>query len=180
MLKYCVRVCLLSAFFALSGTAQAALMRVDFSGSTSLSGAYDGHFIFDISGFDPNALTFRPVPGPEVELQFRLNGFELFDETSASLFAVEIRGGSLIDWLIGGDLSGSAFSSFALPDFDVQSTNGGAFQDTPGVIERLGSPEWRISTIVEVPDEEVPGPNTLALFAIGLAGLGFAVRRRKG
>jgi hypothetical protein len=122
---------------------------------------------------------------PTLDLSFNWFGVS-FDETNAGIAMLRFTGGVLTDWWLGGNYvevpACSPFMRYSCmssagraPDFSILTeTGGGSLND--GLHSGLGSGYGTIAWSVR--PTSVPEPGTLALFGLGLAGVGF-MRRKK-
>jgi PEP-CTERM motif len=142
-----------------------------------------GYFTFD-DGLMPvsgTGLVGNPILGlPTLDLFFNWFGVS-FDETSAKIATLSFTNGVLSNWTIGGNYSPATCgflryactsSGGSAPDFDAVGSGGLAFTDAQHTGLAYGPVQWSVRGAA------VPEPGTLALFGLGILGLGFVRRRR--
>ena len=144
-----------------------------------------GYFTFDdgllpVSG---NGLVGNPILGlPTLDLFFNWFGVS-FDETTAKIATLSFTDGVLSNWTIGGNYSPATCgflryactsSGGSAPDFDAVGSGGLAFTDAHHAGLAYGPVQWSVRGA----GTAVPEPGTLALFGLGILGLGFVRRRR--
>ena len=142
-----------------------------------------GYFTFD-DGLMPgsgNGLVGNPILGlPTLDLYFNWFGVS-FDETTAKIATLSFTDGVLSNWTIGGNYSPAicgflryacTSSGGSAPDFDAVGSGGLAFTDAQHAGLAYGPVQWSVRGAA------VPEPGTLALFGLGILGLGFVRRRR--
>ena len=142
-----------------------------------------GYFTFD-DGLMPvsgNGLVGNPILGlPTLDLFFNWFGVS-FDETTAKIATLSFTDGVLSNWTIGGNYSPATCgflryactsSGGSAPDFDAVGSGGLAFTDAQHTGLAYGPVQWSVRGAA------VPEPGTLALFGLGILGLGFVSRRR--
>jgi hypothetical protein len=144
-----------------------------------------GYFTFDdgllpVSG---NGLVGNPILGlPTLDLFFNWFGVS-FDETTAKIATLSFTDGVLSNWTIGGNYSPATCgflryactsSGGSAPDFDAVGSGGLAFTDAQHAGLAYGPVQWSVRGA----GTAVPEPGTLALFGLGILGLGFVRRRR--
>ena len=144
-----------------------------------------GYFTFD-DGLMPvsgNGLVGNPILGlPTLYLFFNWFGVS-FDETTAKIATLSFTDGVLSNWTIGGNYSPATCgflryactsSGGSAPDFDAVGSGGLAFTDAQHAGLAYGPVQWSVRGA----GTAVPEPGTLALFGLGILGLGFVRRRR--
>jgi len=144
-----------------------------------------GYFTFD-DGLMPvsgNGLVGNPILGlPTLDLFFNWFGVS-FDETTAKIATLSFTDGVLSNWTIGGNYSPATCgflryactsSGGSAPDFDAVGSGGLAFTDAHHAGLAYGPVQWSVRGA----GTAVPEPGTLALFGLGILGLGFVRRRR--
>jgi hypothetical protein len=144
-----------------------------------------GYFTFD-DGLMPvsgNGLVGNPILGlPTLDLFFNWFGVS-FDETTAKIATLSFTDGVLSNWTIGGNYSPATCgflryactsSGGSAPDFDAVGSGGLAFTDAQHAGLAYGPVQWSVRGA----GTAVPEPGTLALFGLGILGLGFVRRRR--
>jgi len=144
-----------------------------------------GYFTFD-DGLMPvsgNGLVGNPILGlPTLDLFFNWFGVS-FDETTAKIATLSFTDGVLSNWTIGGNYSPATCgflryactsSGGSAPDFDAVGSGGLAFTDAQRAGLAYGPVQWSVRGA----STAVPEPGTLALFGLGILGLGFVRRRR--
>ena len=142
-----------------------------------------GYFTFD-DGLMPvsgTGLVGNPILGlPTLDLFFNWFGVS-FDETTAKIATLGFTNGVLSNWTIGGNYSPATCgflryactsSGGSAPDFDAVGSGGLAFTDAQHTGLAYGPVQWSVRGAA------VPEPGTLALFGLGILGLGFVSRRR--
>jgi len=144
-----------------------------------------GYFTFDdgllpVSG---NGLVGNPILGlPTLDLFFNWFGVS-FDEATAKIATLSFTDGVLSNWTIGGNYSPATCgflryactsSGGSAPDFDAVGSGGLAFTDAQHAGLAYGPVQWSVRGA----GTAVPEPGTLALFGLGILGLGFVRRRR--
>jgi hypothetical protein len=142
-----------------------------------------GYFTFD-DGLMPvsgTGLVGNPILGlPTLDLFFNWFGVS-FDETTAKIATLSFTNGVLSNWTIGGNYSPATCgflryactsSGGSAPDFDAVGSGGLAFTDAQHTGLAYGPVQWSVRGAA------VPEPGTLALFGLGILGLGFVRRRR--
>jgi len=142
-----------------------------------------GYFTFD-DGLMPvsgTGLVGNPILGlPTLDLFFNWFGVS-FDETTAKIATLSFTNGALSNWTIGGNYSPATCgflryactsSGGSAPDFDAVGSGGLAFTDAQHTGLAYGPVQWSVRGAA------VPEPGTLALFGLGILGLGFVSRRR--
>jgi len=142
-----------------------------------------GYFTFD-DGLMPvsgTGLVGNPILGlPTLDLFFNWFGVS-FDETTAKIATLSFTNGALSNWTIGGNYSPATCgflryactsSGGSAPDFDAVGSGGLAFTDAQHTGLAYGPVQWSVRGAA------VPEPGTLALFGLGILGLGFVRRRR--
>jgi PEP-CTERM motif len=142
-----------------------------------------GYFTFD-DGLMPvsgTGLVGNPILGlPTLDLFFNWFGVS-FDETTAKIATLSFTNGGLSNWTIGGNYSPATCgflryactsSGGSAPDFDAVGSGGLAFTDAQHTGLAYGPVQWSVRGAA------VPEPGTLALFGLGILGLGFVRRRR--
>lgn len=173
--------------------AQAAPVTVDFTvTSTSGTGEHyqvgtvgSGYFTFDDAlmpatgtGHIGNSITGAPT----LDLSFEWFGAS-FDLTNAGIATLTFANGLLTDWWLGGKYIAPVcglmrysclHSAGASPDFMLIASSGGSVND--GVHNGIGSGYGTVNWSVR--PTSVPEPASLALFGLGLAGLGLVKRRK--
>ena len=144
-----------------------------------------GYFTFD-DGLMPvsgNGLVGNPILGlPTLDLFFNWFGVS-FDESTAKIGTLSFTDGVLSNWTIGGNYSPATCgflryactsSGGSAPDFDAVGSGGLAFTDAQHAGLAYGPVQWSVRGA----GTAVPEPGTLALFGLGILGLGFVRRRR--
>ena len=144
-----------------------------------------GYFTFD-DGLMPvsgNGLVGNPILGlPTLDLFFNWFGVS-FDETTVKIATLGFTNGVLSNWTIGGNYSPATCgflryactsSGGSAPDFDAVGSGGLAFTDAQHAGLAYGPVQWSVRGA----GTAVPEPGTLALFGLGILGLGFVRRRR--
>jgi len=144
-----------------------------------------GYFTFN-DGLMPvsgNGLVGNPILGlPTLDLFFNWFGVS-FDETTAKIATLSFTDGVLSNWTIGGNYSPATCgflryactsSGGSAPDFDAVGSGGLAFTDAQHAGLAYGPVQWSVRGA----GTAVPEPGTLALFGLGILGLGFVRRRR--
>ena len=144
-----------------------------------------GYFTFD-DGLMPvsgNGLVGNPILGlSTLDLFFNWFGVS-FDETTAKIATLSFTDGVLSNWTIGGNYSPATCgflryactsSGGSAPDFDAVGSGGLAFTDAQHAGLAYGPVQWSVRGA----GTAVPEPGTLALFGLGILGLGFVRRRR--
>jgi len=144
-----------------------------------------GYFTFD-DGLMPvsgNGLVGNPILGlPTLDLFFNWFGVS-FDEMTAKIATLSFTDGVLSNWTIGGNYSPATCgflryactsSGGSAPDFDAVGSGGLAFTDAQHAGLAYGPVQWSVRGA----GTAVPEPGTLALFGLGILGLGFVRRRR--
>lgn len=172
-------------FFSMN--AQAAIYRVDFSGTVD-DGTYNGYFTYDHAGLDLNGLNFSPgglystaLPedGLETSLVMNISSSSIsgsVDETTAGSAWLNFTAGELTGWLIGGNILGfttvssSTALDFSLADNDFITNTGLGY----GGLIFGSSPNWQVTEL-----SAVPLPGAVWAFGAGLLGLLGLKRRRK-
>jgi len=175
--------------------AHATPITVDFSvTSTVPSSNYaagvvgNGFFTFDDSlipaGGSGNI--GNPIVGlSTLDLAFNWFG-AAFDETTAKIATLSFANGVLTDWWIGGNYSAPicglnryscVHSAGTSADFMIIALGNATMNDgvNAGFASGINSAQWSVRGT----ETSVPEPATLALFGIGLAGVGL-VKRKKG
>jgi hypothetical protein len=130
-----------------------------------------------------NGLVGNPILGlPTLDLFFNWFGVS-FDETTAKIATLSFTDGVLSNWTIGGNYSPATCgflryactsSGGSAPDFDAVGSGGLAFTDAQHAGLAYGPVQWSVRGA----GTAVPEPGTLALFGLGILGLGFVRRRR--
>lgn len=177
-----------------SASAHAAPITVDFSitSTTGSSANYgtgivgSGFFTFD------NALIPTGGTGPIGNSILGVNTLDLafswfgtaFDETTAKIATLTFANGALTDWWIGGNYIAPicglmryscVHSAGAAPDFMVLASSGGSLNDgvRSGIGSGYGTVNWSVRSA------SVPEPSSVALFGLGLIGVGFVARKKR-
>ena len=175
--------------------AQATPITVDFSVTSTVPSANyaagvvgNGFFTFDDSlipaGGSGNI--GNPIVGlSTLDLAFNWFG-AAFDETTAKIATLSFANGVLTDWWIGGNYSAPicglnryscVHSAGTSADFMIIASGNATMNDgvNAGFASGINSAQWSVRGA----ETSVPEPATLALFGIGLAGVGL-VKRKKG
>ena len=142
-----------------------------------------GYFTFDdaLMPGTGSGLVGNPILGlPTLDLFFNWFGVS-FDESTAKIATLSFTDGVLSNWTIGGTYSPATCgflryactsSGGSAPDFDALGSGGLAFTDAQHAGLAYGPVQWSVRGAA------VPEPGTLALFGLGIMGLGFVRRRR--
>jgi hypothetical protein len=175
--------------------AHATPITVDFSVTSTVPSANyaagvvgNGFFTFDDSlipaGGSGNI--GNPIVGlSTLDLAFNWFG-AAFDETTAKIATLSFANGVLTDWWIGGNYSAPVcglnryscvHSAGTSADFMIIASGNATMNDgvNAGIASGIGSTQWSVRGT----EASVPEPATLALFGVGLLGVGLA-RRKKG
>ncbi|WP_202526129.1 hypothetical protein [Sneathiella litorea] len=177
---------LISGLF-FSVNAEAALYRVDFSGTVN-EGTYNGYFTYDNAGLDLNGFNLAPgsinspaLPedGLETSLVMNISSTAVsvsFDETTAGSSFLDFAAGELTGWAIGGNILGfGTVSNATALDFSLSNNllafNTGSIE---GGLMYGRSPDWQVTEL-----SAVPLPGAVWAFGAGLLGLLGLKRRRK-
>jgi len=177
-----------AAIVAAMGAGPAAAVVVDATFDGYVSGTtipYSLSFTADLPGIESVGWASSDVPGLETTLSLVVDGTEVFNETTASLFEVQFSSGAMSYFRVSGDLSGDAFNSFVAPDFiigfDLNTLNfSGYYQPTSDQFSQIQfDMPYSQSIVCNVAAVPLPASFALMLGGLGgLGGLGF-VRRRK-
>src|SRR6188508_599008 len=128
-------------------------------------------------------VTSNDVSNPSWERGVMGTGYFSFDETTAKIATLSFTDGVLSNWTIGGNYSPATCgflryactsSGGSAPDFDAVGSGGLAFTDAQHAGLAYGPVQWSVRGA----GTAVPEPGTLALFGLGILGLGFVRRRR--
>lgn len=183
----------------LSGVAEAAFYRVDYTGYTaadsSVVGTYDGYFTYTTDGLDldkanstpatPGGVDDLPGSGLATTLLFNYHIPEIsgsFDNANAGVGSLIFSDGTLVNWFLGGIESGIGGVVMAGPDQGIldmglcaNCTNFSGILSVPGYESfSLSFPSWQATEI-----SAVPLPGAVWAFGAGLLGLIGLKRRRK-
>lgn len=178
----------------MAGTANAALYRVDFSGTVG-DGTYDGYFTYDTAGLNLNGsnavdLTIGgaddlPGSGFETSLIFNYSftgGSGNFTDANAGVGGLGFSSGELNSWFVGADANGIRQVTYGDP-LATQDDLGLCSDciDHAGWLFLVGDgrhalsfPTWEVAEI-----SAVPLPGAVWAFGAGLLGLLGLKRRRK-